>query len=151
MSEVSDTLLQKRKLKTREVSNVILSGHSGGYRVISFILAQGGMTERVKEVWLFDALFGQTEKFEAWFDRYHGRLINVYTANNRTQEETEKWMAELKQHGTAFLAKKEYEVTTHELQNNKLIFLLTGLGHNEVLNRHRTFREFLKTSCLAEK
>ena len=148
MSEVMDTLLQKRKLKTKEVGNVILSGHSGGYRVISFILAQGGMTGRVKEVWLFDALFGQTEKFVAWFDRYHGRLINIYTPNGRTQEETEKWMADLEQKGTGFLAKKETEVTPLELQKNKLIFLFTELGHNDVLNKHRTFREFLKTSCL---
>jgi len=150
MGEVMDTLLQKRKLKTKEIGSIILSGHSGGYRVISFILAQGGMTERVKEVWLFDALYGQTEKFGAWFDRYHGRLLNIYTPNGGTKNETEKLMADLQQKGTAYLARNENEVTPQELQKNKLLFLFTELGHNEVLVKHRTFREFLKTSCLSE-
>ncbi|MBI3850590.1 MAG: hypothetical protein HY298_10025 [Verrucomicrobia bacterium] len=148
MEELMDALHQKRKLKTKEIGNVILSGHSGGYRVISFILAQGGMTGHVKEVWLFDALFGQTEKFVAWLDLYHGRLINIYTPHGRTKEEAEKWMTDLQQKRTEFLARKENEVTRQELEKNKLIFLFTELGHNDVLAKHRTFREFLNASCL---
>jgi hypothetical protein len=150
LSEAMATLQQKGKLKAKEIGNIILSGHSGGYRVISFILAQGGMTGRVKEVWLFDALFGQTEKFVAWFDRYHGRLINIYAPNGRTKEETEKLMANLKQKGTEFLTIKETEVTPQQLQTKNLIFLFTELGHNDMLDKHRTFREFLKTSCLID-
>ena len=150
MGEVMDTLLQQRKLNAEAIGNVILSGHSGGYRAIAFILAQGGMTERMKEVWLFDALYKQTEKFLTWLDQHQGRLINIYTANAGTKEETEKLMADLKLKGTAFFARNETEVTPQELQQNKLVFLFTELGHNDVLARHRTFREFLKASCLAE-
>jgi hypothetical protein len=33
----------------------------------------------VKEAWLFDALYAQTERFLAWFDKQHGRLVDLYT------------------------------------------------------------------------
>ncbi|MCB0553556.1 MAG: hypothetical protein KDD02_08400 [Phaeodactylibacter sp.] len=47
-------------LKSAPPRHIILSGHSGGYRVMSYILLQGGLPEAIKGVWLFNGLYGQS-------------------------------------------------------------------------------------------
>jgi len=39
------------------IGDLIVGGYSGGYRPVAFVLRQGGMTDRVREVWLFDAAY----------------------------------------------------------------------------------------------
>ena len=58
MQEVAANLRQKAALAKRDFSlgKIVLSGHSGGYQVISSIVAVGGLSDHVKEVWPFDAL-----------------------------------------------------------------------------------------------
>ena len=60
-------------------------------------------------------------------------------------------MATLKQRGSRLFAGQEAEVKPADLQTNLPIFLHTALAHDEVVAKHSTFREFLKTSCLAER
>jgi hypothetical protein len=152
MAEVVDTLRQQSALKKKDfaIGQIALSGHSGGYEVISAILDRGGLTEHVREVWLFDALYAQTDKFLAWIDRHLGRFIDLYTEHGGTKAETEQLMARLKQRGTAFFAGKEDEAKPADLQANKLVFLYTDLPHNDVVHQRREFREFLKTSCFGK-
>ena len=116
--------------------------------MISSILDKGGLIKNVQEVWLFDALYGRTEKFRNWFEHSEGRFIDIYTANGGTKNETEKLMSELKQEGKSFLAEQESKITKQQLRDNRLIFLFTDLPHDEVLNRRRTFFKFLQTSSL---
>ena len=153
MEEVAATLREKSALKKKDfaLGRIILSGHSGGYQVISSILDRGGLTDHVKEVWLFDALYAQADKFLAWFNGGQGRLLNIYTENGGTKRETEVMMAGFKQRGTPFFAGKESELKPDDLRTNKLAFLYTALGHNDVVAKHKTFREFLKTSCLERR
>lgn len=132
------------------LGRILLSGHSGGYKVISSILACGGLSDKVSEVWLFDALYGQTEKFLAWHDQQHGRLLNIYTEHGGTKGETEKLLALLKQRGTPYFAGQDDTAKPADLKA-KLVFLYTALGHNEVLDQHRTFQAFLETSGLAAR
>ena len=152
INDVAETLRQKSALKKKDfkINRIVLSGHSGGYQVISAILDHGGLTDHVAEVWLFDALYAQTDRFLAWVDQYHGRLINIYTDHGGTKSETEQMMVALKQRGTTFFTGKEGEATLTDLRTNRVIFLHTDLEHNDVVAKHLTFRDFLKTSCLPE-
>src|SRR5262249_23570255 len=113
MDEVVQTLRQKSVLRRKEftMGSIILSGHSGGYRCMASILDRGGMTDHVKEVWLFDALYAEADKFLAWFDKYHGRLLDVYTEHGGTKDETQKLMAMLKERGTPFFSGDETKET----------------------------------------
>jgi hypothetical protein len=149
MADVADTLRQKSDLKNKDfaIGQIALSGHSGGYQVISAILDRGGLTGQVREVWLFDALYAQTPKFLAWIDRKQGRFVDIYTEHGGTKIETEKLMATLKERGTAFFAGKEGEAKPADLQTNKLVFLYTDLPHNDVVHQRQEFRDYLKTSC----
>ena len=152
MAGVVEGLRQQSALKKKDfaIGQITLSGHSGGYEVISAIVDCGGLTEHVREVWLFDALYAQTDKFLAWIDRHQGRFVDIYTERGGTKAKTEQLMAALKQRGTSFFAGKEGEAKPADLQSNKLVFLYTDLPHNDVVHKRQEFREFLRTSCFGK-
>ena len=130
------------------LGNVIISGHSGGYHVMAGILARGGLPENIREAWLFDALYGNTENFVAWQKKQNGRLLNIYTEHGGTQLETEKLMADYRTNGISFIALEETNRAPADLLSSKIVFIHTDLTHNEVIFRRGEFAQFLKTSCL---
>lgn len=150
MAEARTTLRQRAGFAQTNFTTggIILSGHSGGYRVMAAILERGGCTAQVREVWLFDALYAQADKFLAWSAKPGGRLINIYTDAGGTKTRTEEMMSALKQRGTRFLATTDRAVTGPELTTNRFVFLRTKLEHNEVLAQRKTFCQFLQTSFL---
>ena len=152
IEELTATLKSRKIFKNADFSigNVILSGHSGGYRVMSAIVDRGGLSSNVKEVWILDGLYAETEKFLAWSDREQGRLVNIYTDGGGTKDDSETMMELLKKRGTPFLAVEETKVTQAELKANKLVFIHTELGHNDVVAKRNQFALFLKTSSLSD-
>lgn len=151
IDEIVSFLVRQGKLKFNRVGDIILSGHSGGYHVISYILMRGGMPDRVKEIYLFDALYGETEKYSYWLDHYKGKMINIYTDSGGTKYETEALMADLKGWGIPYYSAEELDASPKDLKNNKLLFLHTKLTHNEVVAVHNNFREYLKGSILRQR
>ncbi|MGB2867903.1 MAG: hypothetical protein WBD36_05590 [Bacteroidota bacterium] len=151
VSEVLDTLFRRSVIATKVPGNIILSGHSGGYRVMSSILMRGGLTDHIREVYLFDALYGQTEKFAYWLDHTGGKLVNIYTDSGGTKAESENLMADLRGWNIPFLSDEENLVTPDELRTQRIIFLHTRLEHDEVLQRHGSFRTFLRASLLSDR
>lgn len=151
VSEVLDTLFRHSVIASTVPGSIILSGHSGGYRVISFILMRGGLTDHIREVYLFDALYGQTEKFAYWLDHTGGKLVNIYTDSGGTKAESENLMADLRGWKIPFLSGEEDGITPDELRTQRIIFLHTRLEHDEVLQSHETFRSFLKASILSDR
>lgn len=151
IDDVVTFLVQQKKVKSPRIGDIILSGHSGGYHVISYILMRGGIPGRIKEVYLLDALYGETEKYSYWLDHYKGKMINIYTDSGGTKYETESLMADLKGWGIPYYAAEELDATAMDLRKNKLIFLHTKLQHNEVVAAHDNFRKYLKASCLQNR
>ena len=152
MADVMQALRQAPALKQADLTlgQIVLSGHSGGYEVISGILDRGGLTDHVREVWLFDGLYGQTDKFLTWIDRQQGRFIDIYTDRGGTKARTEELMAKLRLRGTTLFEANESETKSADLQSNRLIFVHTDLGHNDVIHKRREFRDYLSTSCLGK-
>ncbi len=150
MSDVIATLREQPQMqgKTISVGRVVLSGHSGGYQVISSIVDCGGLTDKIAEVWLFDALYAQGEKFLAWQEKTHGRLLNIHTPGGGTREPTQKLIAGLKARNVPFVSGTEPELNNDQLRTNRIVFLATDLAHNDVVEKRRTFQRFLETSCL---
>jgi hypothetical protein len=148
MAEALEVLRQQGIVGDGHVGRIILSGHSGGYEVISAILARGGLTGNIDEVWLFDALYGETERFALWFDHHAGRFIDLYTEHGGTMEETEALMTALAGKGELFFSANETNASAGDLRNNHLIFLFSDLPHDEVVQKRGTFRHFLETSIL---
>jgi hypothetical protein len=152
MAEAMGILKERNVVeKDSDLGGVVLSGHSGGYRVIASIIERGGLTPQIGEVWLFDALYGQTEKFLTWSGLTGRRLLNIYTDNGGTKVRTEEMMATLEKQGTHFLRTTDLAVVIPELKTNAFIFLHTDLTHNDVVAKRKTFLQFLKTSFLANR
>ncbi|HSU27301.1 MAG TPA: hypothetical protein VLJ68_02900, partial [Chitinophagaceae bacterium] len=84
---VADVLLKLKKEKVIPAvckpGNIILAGHSGAYRVMAYILQNGGMP--VQQVILFDALYSQMDKYLGWLQADHShRFIDIYTNGGGT-------------------------------------------------------------------
>jgi hypothetical protein len=139
-----------RAFRKAQWGRIILSGHSGGYRVMAFILDRGGLTDRIREVWLFDGLYAQADKFARWFRRPATRFVNLYTENGGTKDDTDRLLAELRGEGMPFFAGQDPDVTAAQLRQNRLLFLFTPVNHHNVVHAHDAFRRFLETSCLEE-
>ena len=148
MDEAMETLRKKDGFHDAKIGDILLSGHSGGYQVISSIVAVGGLTDHVKEVWLFDALYARTEKYMAWFDHSKGRFLDIYTEHGGTKGETEALMKQEKEKSAPFFAGKEAEATAAVLSKNRMVFMFSDLPHDEVMQAHSMFQKFLETSCL---
>ncbi len=148
LNDVVKFLNEKGKLKSSKIGNIIIGGHSGAYRVISFCLMRGGLTPNISDVILFDALYGQTEKFSHWIETYNGRFIDIYTDSGGTKSESESLMDDLDGWGTSYFKSEEEELKPDDLINNRLVFIHTDLAHNEVVSKRNQFLLFLKTSRL---
>lgn len=148
MKEITDLLFERKIISNKNIGNIILSGHSGGYRVISFILMRGGLTENIKEVYLFDGLYGQIEKYTYWIDYFLGKFINIYTEDGGTKEQSENLMECFIAWKFPYLFKNEADIQDEDLRNNRLVFIYTDLGHNDVIHLRSQFKRFLEASCL---
>jgi hypothetical protein len=148
MNEIVGLLYQKKILSNPSIGDVILSGHSGGFRVISYILMRGGLTDKIKEVFLFDGLYGQIEKYTYWLDHYTGKFINIYTKNGGTKEESENLMECFNSWKVPYIFKHGIDLSEDDLKNNRIIFIYTDLEHNDVIHVRSQFMKYLKVSCL---
>lgn len=148
VADVLRHLKISKKISSGTVGNIILAGHSGAFRVISFALMRGGLTQNISDVILFDALYGQTEKYSHWIENYKGRFVNIYTDSGGTKNESENLMADLNGWGVPFCSKEEKDLSIDDLKKNRLIFIHSELTHNEVIASKRQFRDYLLTSRL---
>ena len=79
VEDVLATMVKEGVVKSNRVRAAIVSAHSGGYRPAAFALERGGLSDRVSEVFLFDAFYAQQEYFANWLNRTPGRLFAAYT------------------------------------------------------------------------
>jgi hypothetical protein len=140
--------LRKRGTITPSCSsgNIILAGHSGAYRVIAFILQNGG--SKINEVDLFDALYGETGKFLEWIKKdTSNRFINFYTnTGGGTDEVSMQIMKDLKNQNLPFLFSEEEGLRSSALKSSNLIFIHSKREHNDIIFNPDNFRLFLESS-----
>lgn len=146
LNDVLKILLEKGKVNSANIGNIILTGHSGAYRVISLCLKHGGLTPKVSDVILFDALYANTEHYTNWIENYKGRFINIYTDNGGTKSESKNMMNSFDSKGIKYFKGEYLEINLDDLRDNRLIFIHSDLGHSEVISERDQFLSFLKTS-----
>ncbi len=160
LTEVVGNLERQREHKSSlSIGKIILAGHSGAYRAIAAMLDRGGMAGQIHEVWLFDALYGQSDVFLRWIEtdmpRVKGRFITIYTDGGGTKEQTEKLIAELRKRensATAIVTAEELTVDANAmkqiLKQPGTYFIHTDLTHNGVIAQRQQFQRYAETSCL---
>jgi len=148
VNDVLNFLKKEKKITSGQVGSIILAGHSGAFRVMAFCLMRGGLTKNISDVMLFDALYAQTEKYSHWIDNNRGRIINIYTDDGGTKNESESLMADLDGWNISYFKTEETALKYNDLKNNRLIFIHSDLTHNGVIAARNQFREFLQSSGL---
>ena len=144
IAEAVDFLFESGKIKTKQIGNVILSGHSGAYRPLAYCLDVGGMDSNISEVYLMDASYANLESYSNWAARSGGRFISIFTSH--LAGENVKIMRNIQQMGV-----KDYpilldeDVTTETLKKNRIIFIHTALGHNELMFETQYLSRFWET------
>ncbi len=146
VNEILEFLSKENIICDKKPGRIILSGHSGAYRVIAQILNRGGLTDKIAEVYLFDALYGQFEKFTRWLDHYNGKLINIITPNGGTYENSRELLQNFEDRQMSYLEINSNDLSPEKLKNKRIIFIFTDLEHSAVINPY--FRYFLKASGL---
>lgn len=137
------------------VGSVILSAHSGGYRAAACSVTKGGF--EVREVYLFDALYGERRAFRDWVLEGNGaahgprhKLVSVYTAGGGTLEENRALRAELTEDGVRVLHQDEPgALTPTQLAHGTAIFVRTRAAHGDAVWRDDALSTCLSASCLA--
>jgi hypothetical protein len=149
--DVLGALKARGLVATTKPGSIVLAGHSGAYRVMAFILTRGGLTANIREVYLFDALYGQMEKFAHWIDRFPGKLIDIYTADGGTRDPSRDFMDDLRAWDIPFVAVPESAVTPDLLRKNRLVFIDSALAHDDVVAKNGQFRAYLEASSLPRR
>ena len=141
---------EKAVSKKCEPGNILLAGHSGAYRVMAYILANGNMP--VQEVILFDALYGQTDKYLNWIqaDNSH-RLIDIYTDGGGTDGESKEMVKQLIKLNISADTIEEKELTAQVVLTRKIIFIHSLHRHNDVINNPDNFQLFLENTSFLKK
>jgi hypothetical protein len=146
IAEILDSIAPKYGQKAIQPRHIILSGHSGAYRVMSFILLQGGLAKNIREVWLFDGLYGQLEKFGVWLQQPTARLVNLYTKEGGTFATSLDFEVDMAAWQLPFWKGEEKDLTENVLRPHRILSVFTPLEHNEVLAKTSLFQRLLAAS-----
>jgi hypothetical protein len=135
-------------LDKSEPGNIVLAGHSGAFRVIAYVLQNGQMP--VQEVFLFDALYGQLEKFENWLYQDKSRhFIHWFTnQGGGTDEMSETMMVQLKQSHRDFNLIEESTISPAVIKANRILFVHSHREHNVIINDPDDFQLLLENSLV---
>lgn len=136
--------------KDTKAGHNVIAGHSGAYRVIAYILRNGQVP--VDEVVLFDALYGETDKFLAWLnaDSTH-RLVNWYTDHGGgTDAVSIDLVKTLRENGKQVCTVEEAAMTDDDLKRCPLLFVHSARAHNDIINKPDNFLRVLLASPFLE-
>ena len=115
-----------------EQMKVVLVAYSGGYNAAAYALQNGDANARLHGVALFDALYGETEKFDAWLDK-RGPAFFFSAYSDSSQAENALLRQSLKQR------RQRFRVLTKpprlRLTRGSLTFLAAGpdIQHNDFM------------------
>jgi len=134
---IISTLTVDGHLKNPRIGQVIVTAHSGGYRPAIYAVARGGLMDHIREVFLFDAFYAQTEELIPWLkmDKRH-HLRSIYT--DHLAEEHAKFMRLLKTNHIKYQEEMKAKA--------RVVLQKTTVCHDCVIDG--TFRSWLEGSCL---
>lgn len=136
VEEILSILKNDAVITSIRMNKIVITGHSGGYRPIAFVLEVGGLTDKISEVYLFDAFYAEHDKIFNWITNYQGKLISIYTGH--LSDEHNQFMERLKEHNIRF--------STSIDDNRRLIFYPTDVCHNCVIENN--FEKYLRMGTL---
>jgi hypothetical protein len=126
---------------TTSVGKIVLTAHSGGYKVTAAILHHGGMAEHITDVLLLDASYGSLEWFADWCKAgatkaaktrttAEHRLVSLFT--DHLADENQQIMKLLDGAGVKYRQLDEGKLTDEQLTARGAVFMHTKGPHDQV-------------------
>jgi hypothetical protein len=136
------------------LGTVCISAHSGGYHAAACCLRGGGLD--VRETYLFDALYAETDAFRDWVVARLGRplherhkLVSYFTEGGTTESANGLLRTQLERAGVLCMREAaEGELSRHELSHAEAVFVRTGVWHSAVTWETNALRDVLFASAL---
>jgi hypothetical protein len=101
---------------------IIIVGYSGGFLPTAWSLEVGGISDRVRGVFLLDAVYGELDKFASWIEHHRsGFFVSSYT--HYTARRDHELMSMLRENGIAVR-----EDMDGPLRPGSVVFVETGEG-----------------------
>ncbi len=145
VQEVLDTLLMEGIISNRQIGNIVITGHSGAYKVIGRILFHGGLTDKISEVYLLDASYGQLEVFADWVTKNPDvRFRSIFT-DHLAPENTEL-MEALDKQGVVYQLVTNETASSSDFTQRVLFVHATSLDHGQTV---QWLELFLSTGSVA--
>jgi hypothetical protein len=136
------------------LGTVCMSAHSGGYHAAACCLRGGGVDAR--EVYLFDALYGEIDTFRDWVIARRGeslhdrhKIVSYFTEGGTTQANNAALRAQLVHAGVLCAHEQvEGQLSRHELSHTEAVFVRSGVWHSNVTWETNALRDCLYASAL---
>src|SRR5437868_4829 len=101
---------------------IIIVGYSGGFLPTAWSLEVGGISDRVRGVFLLDAVYGELDKFASWIEHHRsGFFVSSYT--HYTARHDHELMSMLREKGIPVSEKMD-----GPLRPGSVVFVETGEG-----------------------
>jgi len=145
--EVLEKLKQEGKTTSLKTGRIVLSGHSAGYRVMSFCLEHGGMENHIREVYLLDGCHDRFEHFARWAGRNRqARLLSIFTDGLAWQHVS--MMLQMQKLKVPVELMAENKVTDEMLRRKRALLMFTNDTHHNTALR---LGEYVRTSGFEER
>jgi hypothetical protein len=131
--------LAGRTYDESDLSSIVLSSHSGGYRALAHSLDRGGLTDHVVQVILLDSVYDNVAQFEAWAQDALGlaRLAVVYTDNAGTlalsqqmASDARGWLQQAGLSASLLLDDRTFATQPDSAFDAPLVFKRSALSHD---------------------
>jgi hypothetical protein len=146
LTEVLSLLHKGDHLEAKgKVGRVVVSAHSGGYRAAAEAIHHGGVD--LREVYLFDALYGELDRFESFASKKR-KLVSYFVGGDPMTHSLE--LAErLRAKGVAVKVEGADErLDREDLVKGKALFLRGRASHGTATFEEGALRDCLLASCL---
>jgi plastocyanin len=138
------------------VGRVCVSAHSGGYHAAACAVRHGGV--RIQEVWLFDALYGDTDAFRDWVITGSGqamssrhKLVSYFTSGT-TETNTNRLFSELEKAGVGCVHEiVEGTLSREQLTHAEAVSIRSQVAHGTVTMELNSLRDCLYASALRRR
>lgn len=138
-AEVLVLLHREGKITAPVLGELILTSHSGGYRAVATNLDAAAQAPAVKQVNLFDSLYGCLPTYQA-FALGGGRLRSSYSTGGGTLTHNRDLTATLKQHGLAVAE----QVTQEALRDAPAVIDFAATTHDGATRLDGAYGERLR-------
>lgn len=141
IDELTDSLKHDGIIRNKKIRRIILTGHSGAYHAMAHILRWGGYTDKISDVVIFDGLYTFEDDFLNWLLNYNGRLIDIYTQNGGTLDNSDVLMAKCDSASISY-----YKGETKGMDvfpDDRVMFLYSDLKHGDVMHVRRNVLKVL--------